>query len=218
MTIHKEIIQNLRQDYQAATLSEEDVAKDPISQFSTWFSDAMSSEIHEPNIMTLATATADGIPSARIMLLKGFDDKGFVFYTNYLSRKGQEITKNSKAALVFFWQDLERQVRIEGTLEKLDEKESEAYFHSRPKASQIGALASPQSREIDNKQFLLNNIQLLEEKYKDIAEIPKPPHWGGYIVKPSLIEFWQGGHGRLHDRIVYKLMANQNWKITRLAP
>ncbi|MGV3705245.1 MAG: pyridoxamine 5'-phosphate oxidase [Arcticibacter sp.] len=217
MTLDKETIQNLRQDYKSATLSEKDVETDPIIQFSKWFTQAMDSHIFEPNVMTLATSTADGKPSARIMLLKGFDERGFIFYTNYLSRKGQDITKNAQAALVFFWQELERQVRIEGTIEKLNEKESELYFHSRPRKSQIGAIASPQSREIDSKDFLLNNLAMLEEKYKDGAEIPKPPHWGGYIVKPSFIEFWQGGSGRLHDRIAYKLSDN-NWKIIRLAP
>lgn len=217
MTINKETIQNLRQEYRSATLSEQEVAPDAISQFSKWFSDAMSAGLTEPNAMTLATATASGKPSARIMLLKGFDERGFIFYTNYLSRKGQEITKNPYASLVFFWQELERQVRIEGTIEKVDEKESEQYFHSRPKGSQIGAHASPQSREIEGKDVLLNSLHHLEEKYKDGGEIPKPPHWGGYLVRPQVIEFWQGGQSRLHDRIVYKL-ENNHWKIVRLAP
>ncbi|KAA8484155.1 pyridoxamine 5'-phosphate oxidase [Arcticibacter tournemirensis] len=217
MTLSNETIQNLRQEYRSATLSEKEVAPDPISQFSKWFSEALASSLTEPNAMTLATATADGKPSARIMLLKGFEDKGFVFYTNYLSRKGQEITKNPVAALVFFWQELERQVRIEGILEKIDEKESEKYFHSRPRGSQIGAHASPQSREISGRDVLQKNLQQLEEKYKEGIEIPKPPHWGGYIVKPTFVEFWQGGQGRLHDRIAYRL-ENNNWNIIRLAP
>lgn len=217
MTLNNETIQNLRQEYRAATLSETEVAPDPISQFSKWFSEALASSLTEPNAMTLATATADGKPSARIMLLKGFEERGFIFYTNYLSRKGQEITKNPYASLVFFWQELERQVRIEGILEKIDEKESERYFHSRPRGSQIGAHASPQSREITGRQVLEKNIEQLEEKYKDGAEIPKPPHWGGYIVKPTFVEFWQGGRGRVHDRIAYRL-ENNTWKIVRLAP
>lgn len=217
MTLSNETIQNLRQEYRSATLSEKEVAPDPISQFSKWFSEALASSLTEPNAMTLATATADGKPSARIMLLKGFEDKGFVFYTNYLSRKGQEITKNPVAALVFFWQELERQVRIEGILEKIDEKESEKYFHSRPRGSQIGAHASPQSREISGRDVLQKNLQQLEEKYKEGVEIPKPPHWGGYIVKPTFVEFWQGGQGRLHDRIAYRL-ENNHWNIIRLAP
>ncbi len=217
MTLNNETIQNLRQEYRSATLSETEVAPDPIGQFSKWFAEALSSGIAEPNAMTLATATADGKPSARIMLLKGFDNEGFIFYTNYLSRKGQEITKNPNAALVFFWLELERQVRIEGTLEKLDEKESEKYFHSRPRGSQIGAHASPQSREIHDREVLQKNLLLLEEKYKDAAEIPKPPHWGGYIIKPTFVEFWQGGQGRLHDRIAYQ-KENNLWRIIRLAP
>ncbi len=217
MMLNNETIQNLRQEYKAATLSEKEVASDPISQFSKWFSEAMASGLTEPNAMTLATATAEGKPSARIMLLKGFEERGFIFYTNYLSRKGQEITKNPYASLVFFWQELERQVRIEGTLEKLDEKESEQYFHSRPRGSQIGAHASPQSREIEGRDVLQKNLQQLEEKYKGDLQIPKPPHWGGYVVKPSYVEFWQGGQGRLHDRIAYRL-ENNLWKIIRLAP
>ncbi|MGX5691012.1 pyridoxamine 5'-phosphate oxidase [Arcticibacter tournemirensis] len=217
MTLSNETIQNLRQEYRSATLSEKEVAPDPISQFSKWFSEALASSLTEPNAMTLATATADGKPSARIMLLKGFEEKGFVFYTNYLSRKGQEITKNPVAALVFFWQELERQVRIEGILEKIEEKESEKYFHSRPRGSQIGAHASPQSREIPGREVLQKNLQQLEEKYKEGVEIPKPPHWGGYIVKPTFVEFWQGGQGRLHDRIAYRL-ENNHWNIIRLAP
>lgn len=217
MTLTNETIQNLRQEYKSATLSEKEVAPDPVSQFSRWFSEAMASGITEPNAMTLATATADGKPSARIMLLKGFEEKGFIFYTNYLSRKGQEITKNPSAALVFFWQELERQVRIEGTIEKIDEKESERYFHSRPRGSQIGAHASPQSREISGRDVLQKNLEQLEEKYGDTVQIPKPPHWGGYLVKPSYIEFWQGGQGRLHDRIAYRL-KNSYWEIIRLAP
>lgn len=217
MTLSNETIQNLRQEYRSATLSEREVSPNPIIQFSQWFSEALSAGLYEPNAMTLATATAEGKPSARIMLLKGFDDKGFTFYTNYLSRKGQEITKNPQAALVFFWRELERQVRVEGTLEKLDEKESEQYFHSRPRGSQIGAHASPQSREITGREVLQKNLQQLEEKYKEGTEIPKPPHWGGYVVKPTFIEFWQGGQGRLHDRIAYRLDNNQ-WKIVRLAP
>lgn len=218
MTLNNEIIQNLRQEYRSATLSEKEVAADPIAQFSKWFSEAMSSGLTEPNAMTLATATADGKPSARIMLLKGFEDRGFIFYTNYLSRKGQDITKNPSAALVFFWQELERQVRVEGIIEKLDEKESEKYFHSRPRMSQLGAIASPQSREIEGKDFLLKNLHQLEEKYKEGVEIPKPPHWGGYLVKPYYVEFWQGGLGRLHDRIAYKKTENNSWKTIRLAP
>ncbi len=216
MSLDKETIEGLREDYRLATLNEADVADDPITQFGQWFSEALSSGVKEPNAMTLATSTADGKPSARIMLLKGYEHRGFIFYTNYMSRKGQEITKNPHAALVFFWLEMERQVRIEGTLEKLDEQESDRYFQSRPRDSRIGAHASSQSKEISDREILVKNLEQLKEKYKD-SEIPKPPHWGGYVVKPSLVEFWQGGHGRLHDRLVYK-EENGLWKITRLAP
>ncbi|HEK19135.1 MULTISPECIES: pyridoxamine 5'-phosphate oxidase [unclassified Mucilaginibacter] len=210
-------IENLRQDYTAAALSEKDVDANPVRQFDKWFNEAINNKVLEPNAMTLATATADGRPSARIVLLKGFSDDGFKFYTNYLSRKGRELSKNPNAALLFFWGDMERQIRIEGVIEKLDKKYSEKYFHSRPKASQIGAIVSPQSQEIESREILDTRMKELEQQYAD-SEVPKPAHWGGYILKPRLIEFWQGGSGRLHDRIVYKKTDNKNWKIVRLAP
>ncbi|PAW94299.1 pyridoxamine 5'-phosphate oxidase [Mucilaginibacter sp. MD40] len=210
-------IENLRQDYTAAALSEKDVDANPVRQFDKWFNEAINNKVLEPNAMTLATATADGRPSARIVLLKGFSDDGFKFYTNYLSRKGRELSKNPNAALLFFWCDMERQIRIEGVIEKLDKKYSEKYFHSRPKASQIGAIVSPQSQEIESREILDARMKELEQQYAD-SEVPKPAHWGGYILKPRLIEFWQGGSGRLHDRIVYKKTDNKNWKIVRLAP
>lgn len=210
-------IENLRQDYTAASLSEKDVDVNPVSQFDKWFNEAINAKILEPNAMTLATATTDGRPSARIVLLKGFSDDGFKFYTNYLSRKGRELSKNPNAALLFFWGNMERQIRIEGVIEKLDKKYSEKYFHSRPKLSQIGAVVSPQSQEIESREILDIRMKELELKYTQ-SEIPKPAHWGGYILKPRLFEFWQGGSGRLHDRIVYKKTDNTNWKIVRLAP
>ncbi len=210
-------LENLREDYIASTLSENGTKADPIKQFEAWFEDAQKANAPEPNAMTLATATHDGRPSARIVLLKGVYSEGFVFYTNYLSRKGKEIAKNPVAALTFFWPSLERQVRIEGTIEKITREQSEKYFHSRPKNSQIGAVASPQSQEIDGREGLEKKWEELAAEYAD-KDVPKPSYWGGYIVKPRLVEFWQGRTSRMHDRILYKKIDNKSWKKVRLAP
>jgi pyridoxamine 5'-phosphate oxidase len=218
MSPDKKIIENLRQDYRSAILSENNIPDDPISQFSKWFLEALNSGLYEPNAMILATSTPDGKPSARVLLLKGFDEKGFVFFTSFLSRKGKEMAKNPVIALVFYWAELERQVRVEGTVEKLSKEESERYFHSRPKESQIGALVSPQSQIIENRDILDTKWQELNEQYLNKDLIPKPAYWGGYILKPQSVEFWQGRKYRLHDRLVYRRSDKNKWKILRLAP
>ncbi len=216
MELTKESLQNLRQEYRSAELSEQDVDQNPTSQFKKWFQQALDAKLYEPNVMTLATSSLEGIPSARIVLLKGFDENGFVFYTNYESHKGRELQENPRAALVFFWAELERQVRIEGTVSKVAPEISTEYFHSRPHGSQIGAMVSPQSQVIKSRDELENHIIILKEKYAD-QEIPRPQHWGGYVVKPHCMEFWQGRPSRLHDRIRFKLVDG-NWIIDRLAP
>ena len=209
-------IANLRQNYTRAGLSEADLDSDPIKQFEAWFETALDADLLEPNAMTLATATPDGKPTARIVLLKGFSDRGFVFYTNYESQKGQQLIANPYAALVFLWDKLERQIRIEGKVEQLKPEESAEYFHSRPKASQLGAWASAQSRVIPNREVLEQKLVELQKNYSN-ATVPLPEHWGGFRVVPNRIEFWQGRPSRLHDRLVY-VQADGSWEIKRLSP
>lgn len=210
-------IANLRLEYSRQTLLEHEIAADPITQFQTWWQQAIETAITEPNAMTLATASNDGMPSARIVLLKDFDQNGFVFYSNYKSFKGVQLDENPRACLVFFWKELERQVRIIGLVEKVSAANSDEYFSSRPEGSRIGAIASPQSQVIENREWLDNHYELLKEKLGGAA-IERPPHWGGYVVKPVIVEFWQGRPSRLHDRIQYSLQENGTWKIERLAP
>lgn len=210
-------IADIRRDYSHKSLSENDVDANPIRQFEKWWNEALQSKIDEVNAMTVATASADGLPAARTMLLKGFDEKGFVFFTNYESFKAEQLAENPRACLLFFWKELERQVRITGLVEKISGKESDEYFQSRPEASRIGAWASPQSRVIESRHWLDEKFNELVKKMEG-ADISRPPHWGGYLVKPVVIEFWQGRPSRLHDRIQYTLEDNGNWKIERLAP
>lgn len=210
-------IADIRKNYTQQSLSENDAEVNPIQQFSKWWDEAVASDIDEVNAMTLATASSDGIPSARIVLLKEYDINGFTFFTNYNSFKGQQLAENPKACLVFFWKELERQVRITGLIEKISSAASDEYFNSRPQGSQVGAIASPQSQVIENREWLDNHYSKLEKELHD-KKLQRPPHWGGYIVKPVIIEFWQGRPSRLHDRLQYTLEENGTWKIERLAP
>jgi len=217
ISIMTENTAEIRKEYTQKALMESDLDVDPIRQFNIWWQEAVEAKIIEVNAMTLATASAEGVPSARTVLLKAFSERGFVFFTNYDSFKGQQLSENPKACLVFFWKEIERQVRITGIVEKTSSEESNDYFQSRPKASQVGAVASPQSQVIESRQWL-------DEKYKQAYQqfenttVQRPSHWGGYVVRPVIIEFWQGRPGRLHDRIQYTLMDDGNWKTERLAP
>ncbi|MEX0686566.1 MAG: pyridoxamine 5'-phosphate oxidase [Balneolales bacterium] len=215
-TDSKEIAQ-IRRDYTASGLVEKDLVDNPIDQFSIWFDQALNSDLLDPNAMTLATADHKGNPSARVILLKGYDSKGFTFYTNYDSRKSHDLKKNPKAAMTFFWAELERQVRIEGAIEKLTRKESEEYFHSRPFESQVGAWTSHQSKIILSRDELEKTHEIIASKFKG-KTVPLPEFWGGYLLKPQRIEFWQGRASRLHDRLVYRKVEEDKWVIERLAP
>ena len=210
-------IADIRKDYQLQSLLETDIAGNPFDQFNCWWDDALNSELDEVNAMTLATASATGMPSARIVLLKSVSDKGFVFFTNYNSHKGKELEENPFACLVFFWKELERQIRITGSIEKVSATESDEYFNSRPVGSRIGAWASPQSSIIPSRETIETNIVKYEQEFAG-AQITRPVHWGGYIVNPRVIEFWQGRPNRLHDRIQYSKQQGGSWRFDRLAP
>jgi pyridoxamine 5'-phosphate oxidase len=211
-----ENIADIRQEYARTQLLEADIASDAMVQFAKWFEEAQKAEIFEVNSMVLATASADGMPSARVVLLKGFSKNGFAFFTNYNSYKGQQLAENPRACLVFFWKELERQIRVTGMVEKLPPTDSDLYFKSRPLGSQLGAVASPQSQIIESREWLDERYNTLKEKFPD-GGVTRPPHWGGYLLKPVIIEFWQGRPGRLHDRIRYTLEGD-HWKTERLAP
>jgi pyridoxamine 5'-phosphate oxidase len=210
-------IAHIRKEYQQHSLMETDVAGSPFQQFQHWWEEAVKSDIYEVNAMTLATASMTGLPAARIVLLKGFDEKGFIFFTNYESFKGMQLAENPRACLVFFWKELERQVRITGLVEKVNAGESDEYYNSRPEQSRIGAWVSPQSQVIEDRQWLEQNEKKYEQEFAS-KKIPRPAYWGGYRVKPVTIEFWQGRPNRLHDRIQYSLQDAGTWKIERLAP
>jgi pyridoxamine 5'-phosphate oxidase len=209
-------IADIRKDYQLKSLSELEVNNNPFSQFSNWWDEAVQSEIDEVNAMTLSTITNEGRPSSRIVLLKGFDSKGFVFFSNYNSSKAQQISSNSHVSLLFFWKELERQIRIDGVCSKVSAEESDAYFHSRPIGSRLGAWASPQSEKIQDREVLVQRLASVTQEF-GLENVPRPPHWGGYQVVPTRIEFWQGRSNRLHDRILYE-QQELSWQISRLAP
>ncbi|MBO9356320.1 pyridoxamine 5'-phosphate oxidase [Bordetella petrii] len=208
-------VSDLRQSYEKNTLLEDTAAASPFEQFSLWFDQALAAQVPEPNAMTLATVNADGQPGARIVLIKGYDERGFVFYTNYESRKGLDLQANPRAALLFFWQPLERQVRIEGRVEHVTAEESDTYYHSRPLGSRIGAWASHQSQPVTRAEL---EAREQEARARYGEQPPRPPHWGGYRVVPTLFEFWQGRPSRLHDRLRYQPDGRGGWAIDRLSP
>ena len=209
-------LHQMRQEYAAGSLNETNMPHNPIEVFNVWLDFAINSGLTEPNAMTVATATPDGKPSARVVLLKEVNDKGFVFFTNYMSRKGRELIVNPEVAIVFDWHDIERQVRVEGRAEKLSIEESEAYFNERPEDAKIGAWASPQSKIVKDRDELEKHLEEIEEQFEDMP-VHRPSHWGGYLIRPSVIEFWQGRPSRMHDRIVY-YKTEDGWTMHRLAP
>lgn len=213
---HKEIAA-IRQDYALSSLSESDVLGNPIEQFEKWFNEARHSEVIEVNALVLSTVNSDLKPSSRVVLLKDIKANGFSFFTNYESRKGQEMDENPSVSALFFWPELQRQVRIEGQVERLPAADSDEYFESRPRGSRIGAIASPQSHDLTDRSELESRVKAIEEKYADTEQIPRPANWGGYLLKPSRVEFWQGRSSRLHDRIVYTANG-EKWTVKRIAP
>lgn len=218
MAIDHKDIASIREDYTKGSLSELEVGNNPFNQFKIWFDQAVSAQVMEPNAMVLSTIDSKGFPSSRVVLLKDIKDNGFSFFTNYESQKSLDITKNNKVSILFFWPELQRQVRVDAFVERLNEEDSTEYFQSRPKGSQIGAWASPQSRVIDNREFLDERVAFFEEKFSDLEVLPRPDHWGGFLIKPVKFEFWQGRSSRLHDRIQYESYEGGNWTINRLAP
>lgn len=207
---------DLRRDYTMAALRRKDLLPDPLAQFQKWFDAAIEAQVLEPNAMTLATANPSGQPSARTVLLKGLDSRGFIFFTNYDSPKGRDLAQNPRAALLFYWRELERQVSVRGVASRISREESEAYFKSRPLGSKLAAWASRQSEKIPHREFLQNNLAAVIRQYPG-EEVPVPPYWGGYVLAPETIEFWQGGAGRLHDRFCY-MRQERGWLIERLSP
>jgi len=207
-----------RKSYERDAIDENGIASDPFHQFTTWYDEAVAAGLPEPEAMTLSTATLEGRPSARIVLLRGYDERGFCFFSNYASQKGRELAANPYAAVTFHWVELERQVRIAGRVEKVSAAESDAYFKSRPAQSRIGAWSSPQSEVIASRDTLEQLVKEYQEKYSDEAAIPRPEHWGGYRVLPERIEFWQGRPSRLHDRLRFSRIEQESWTLERLAP
>jgi len=212
-----ETLAALRREYGDHGLDVPDLAADPTEMFRRWFDDTVAAGVHEPNAMVVTTVSAVGRPTARMVLLKGVDERGFVFYTNYESRKGHDLEANPAVSLLFPWHDLQRQVRVEGIATRVSQEESEAYFSSRPRGSQLGAWASPQSREVSSRAELDEHYAGVEQRFAEADEVPLPPEWGGYLVRPEAVEFWQGRKGRMHDRLVYR-REESRWTVVRLAP